>query len=50
VISCLTKEPKHVDRISAESGTSSHETLGILAVLEINGMAKQLPGKYFVIC
>jgi DNA processing protein len=50
VISCLTKEPKHVDRISAESGTSSHETLGILAVLEIKGMVKQLPGKYFVIC
>jgi len=50
VISCLTKEPKHVDRISAESGTSSHETLGILAVFEIKGMARQLPGKYFVIC
>jgi DNA processing protein len=50
VISCLTKEPKHVDRISSESGTNSHETLGILAVLEIKGMAKQLPGKYFVIC
>ena len=50
VISCLTKEPKHVDRISAESGTSSHETLGILAVLEIKGMIRQLPGKYFVIC
>jgi len=50
VISCLTKEPKHVDRISAESGASSHETLGILSVLEIKGMARQLPGKYFVIC
>ena len=50
VISCLTKEPKHVDRISAESGTSSHETLGILAVLEIKGAIRQLPGKYFVIC
>jgi len=50
VISCLTKEPKHVDGISAETGTSSHETLGILAVLEIKGMVRQLPGKYFVIC
>ncbi|MFH1710263.1 MAG: DNA-processing protein DprA [bacterium] len=50
IISCLTKEPKHVDEISAESKTGSHETLGVLSVLEIKGLVKQMPGKYFVIC
>jgi len=50
MISCLTREPQHVDRLSKECGLGPHETLGILSLLEIKGLAKQLPGKYFVIC
>jgi len=50
MISCLTKELKHIDRISAESGLETHEALGVLSMLEIKGLVKQLPGKYFIIC
>lgn len=50
IMSCLTKEPKHIDNISEESGSGPQETLGILSLLEIKGLAKQLPGKYFIIC
>lgn len=49
-ISCLTKEPKHIDVISAESELETHEALGVLSMLEIKGMVKQLPGKYFIVC
>ncbi len=50
IISCLTKEPKHIDEISAQSKLSSQEALGMLSILEIKGLVKQLPGKYFIIC
>ncbi len=50
IISCLTREPGHIDEISAKSGLPSHEALGLLSMLEIKGFVKQLPGKYFVIC
>ena len=50
IISILTKEPKHIDEISASTQMESHETLGILSILEIRGIVKQMPGKYFVIC
>ncbi len=50
IISCLTKEPKHIDEISAQSKVSAHEALGTLSILELKGQVKQLPGKYFIIC
>lgn len=50
IISCLTKEPKHIDGILDESKMGIQETLGVLSILEIKGLVKQLPGKYFVIC
>lgn len=50
IVSCLTKEPKHIDEISALSKLSSQEALGLLSILEIKGLVKQLPGKYFIIC
>lgn len=49
VISCLTREPKHIDEISARCVMQSGEALGILSILEIKGLVKQVPGKYFVI-
>jgi DNA processing protein len=50
IMSCLTKEPKHIDEISAQGNISAHEALGTLSILEIKGQVKQLPGKYFIIC
>lgn len=50
IVSCLTKEPRHIDEISAQSKLSSQEALGMLSILEIKGLVKQLPGKYFIIC
>jgi len=49
IAACLTKEPRHIDEISAVCGMASGEVLGILSILEIKGAVKQLPGKYFVI-
>jgi len=50
IISYLTKEPKHIDEISAKSGMETQEALSILSILEIKKLVKQVPGKYFVIC
>ena len=49
IIAGLTKEPKHIDEISIQSGIPAHEALGTLSMLEIKGQIKQLPGKYFII-
>jgi DNA processing protein len=49
IISCLTKEPKHIDEISAKSEMETQEALSILSILEIKKLIKQVPGKYFVI-
>jgi DNA processing protein len=49
IISFLTREPKHIDELSAQSGMSAHEALGILSMLEIKGQVEQLPGKYFIL-
>ena len=50
VIRILSKEPLHIDEISAKSGMDAAKALGILSVLEIKDLIKQMPGKYFVIC
>ncbi len=48
VLPCLGDEPKHIDRIMAESKTSPGKLGGLLMTLELKGVVKQLPGKYFV--
>lgn len=49
LLSCLTREPKHIDEISVKCNMEARDVLGILSVLEIKGLVRQIPGKYFVI-
>jgi DNA processing protein len=44
----LSAEPKHIDAIMAVSGRAPGRLSGILTTLELKGLVKQLPGKYFV--
>ncbi len=48
VFRCVTNEPKHIDLIMAEAGATAGKVSGVLITLELKGLAKQLPGKFFV--
>lgn len=48
VLCCITNEPKHIDVIMNESLAHPGKLSGVLINLELKGLAKQLPGKYFV--
>lgn len=48
IFRCISGEPKHIDRIIVESDTAPGKISGLLITLELKGMVKQLPGKYFV--
>jgi len=48
VFGVVTAEPKHIDAIMAESGSAPGRLSGVLTTLELKGLVKQLPGKYFV--
>jgi DNA processing protein len=48
VFRCLTHEPKHIDIIMNESCSLAGKLSGVLINLELKGLAKQLPGKYFM--
>jgi len=48
VFAAVTGEPKHIDVLLAESGSVPGRLGGILTTLELNGLIRQLPGKYFV--
>jgi DNA processing protein len=48
VLSCITNEPKHIDIIMNESRATAGKLSGVLINLELKGLTKQLPGKYFV--
>lgn len=45
----LSREPKHVDLISRESGMPVTQLLGLLLSLELKGIVKQASGKRFYI-
>jgi DNA processing protein len=45
---CITNEPRHIDVIMNESRIASGRLSGVLITLELKGLAKQLPGKYYV--
>ena len=44
----ISNEPKHIDVIMNECQASAGKLSGILLSLELKGLAKQLPGKYYV--
>jgi DNA processing protein len=48
VLKCMTNEPKHIDSLMNESRIAAGALSGVLVNLELKGLAKQLPGKYFV--
>lgn len=48
VFRCITNEPKHIDLIMTETGATPGKISGVLITLELKGLAKQLPGKFFV--
>jgi DNA processing protein len=48
VFGCITNEPKHIDLLMNECRMSAGALSGALINLELKGLAKQLPGKYFV--
>lgn len=48
VYRCITDEPKHIDSILNECRFSAAALSGVLITLELKGLAKQLPGKYYV--
>jgi DNA processing protein len=48
VFRCITNEPKHIDIIMNECRGTAGKLSGVLINLELKGLAKQLPGKYFV--
>jgi len=49
IVAVLSFDPKHIDAISSETGFSTSQVSGMLMVLEINKIIKQLPGKLFII-
>lgn len=50
VYDALADEPIHIDTLSEKCGTSISDLLVQLLSLELKGVVRQLPGKYFVKC
>lgn len=48
VFRIITDEPKHIDVLMKEAHSSAGKLSGVLISLELKGLAKQLPGKYYV--
>jgi len=48
VLRCIMSEPRHIDVIMNESRLAAGRLSGVLITLELKGLAKQLPGKYYV--
>jgi len=44
----LTSEPQNIEKLIEKSNLPSSMTLSLLMALEIKGLVKQLPGKFFV--
>jgi len=48
ILQALGSEPQHIDRICERTGLSCGTVLSILTMLELKGLVRQLPGKYFI--
>ena len=49
ILSALEAEPLHVDDLIEESGLKAGQAISVLSAMEIKGVIKQLPGKYFAL-
>jgi DNA processing protein len=45
---CISNDPKHIDSIMKECRASAGLLNSVLISLELKGLVKQLPGKYYV--
>ncbi len=48
VFQCITSDPKHIDAIMNECRAAAGKLSAVLITLELKGLVKQLPGKYYV--
>ena len=48
ILDSLTDEPVHIDGIAGRCAVSAADTMSALTMLELKGLARQLPGKVFV--
>ncbi len=48
ILTCLSAEPAHVDEISAQAGLPVQEVLATLALLELEGLARQVGSMRYV--
>ncbi|MEJ5300113.1 MAG: DNA-processing protein DprA [Thermodesulforhabdaceae bacterium] len=48
VLQTLSDKPQHIDHICEKTGLSCATVLSILTMLELRGLVRQLPGKYFI--
>lgn len=48
VLGLLGEDPVHVDRLCAQSGLTVPAVTAALTALEIKGLVRQMPGKYFM--
>lgn len=49
IVECIKEYPKHCDEISYKTGFDIKKVNSILTILELKGIVKQLPGKFFTI-
>ena len=49
IVSVLSLEPRHIDRVSVETGLSIPQVSSLLTMLEVKNLVRQLPGKMFVL-
>lgn len=49
IVECIKEYPKHCDEISYKTGFNIKKVNSILTILELKGIVKQLPGKFFII-
>jgi DNA processing protein len=49
LLQILDAVPKHIDEIAREVNLPIHQTAALLLELELQGLASQLPGKYFIV-
>lgn len=50
IYDALGAEPRHIDQLMTFCSASPGKLGGLLTTLELKGLAKQLPGKYFIRC
>lgn len=48
IYEALTSEPKHIDKVAAECRCTPGMTGSLLTALELKGLVRQMPGKYFI--